>query len=479
MKHKNYLTQVVWLFVLTVGILMVISALPPLKIHFEAKPIDLFSNLRSTANNENKYEDEFDNFLDSLPTDSLSDNTSVGADDNTASLVKSDTVATTQRTLSKEQIKERIKQVHEFPHIEDFSYEQNGLSHFTQSINNINTLNRPVRITYIGDSFIEADIFTQNVRELLQDTYGGCGVGYMALHSDFPGFRRSIVQADNDWTVHNVLSNEEYSHTSLPLQHVRANASGFTQFRGVTKLRNILNWEVSKLAFIADQDATITLKTDSALHTYDVTAGERAQLITLNEPTALLEVKCSSPDVAIWGAWLDAQQGIAVDNISMRGYSGTTIDMIPIDNLQRLDEIIPSDLIILQYGLNRMTPSITNYNDYTTQLVDAINHLRKAFPNTDILIMGISDRCENVNGEIVTMEAVYGMRNAQRKAAIQTGCLFWDTCAAMKSLGGIPQFVEYNWANKDFTHINHAGGRPLAEVFIKALNLKIEEDSAQ
>lgn len=68
-----------------------------------------------------------------------------------------------------------------------------------------------------------------------------------------------------------------------------------------------------------------------------------------------------------------------------------------------------------------------------------------------------------------TMKEVYAMRRAQRAAARESGCLFWDTCEAMKYDGGMTRFVENGWANKDYTHISHAGGRPVARAFVRAL----------
>ena len=41
---------------------------------------------------------------------------------------------------------------------------------------------RPVRIAWLGDSFVEGDILTADLRALLQERYGGCGVGYLAMH---------------------------------------------------------------------------------------------------------------------------------------------------------------------------------------------------------------------------------------------------------------------------------------------------------
>ena len=38
-----------------------------------------------------------------------------------------------------------------------------------------------VRIAVFGDSFIEADIFTADLREMLQKRFGGCGVGFVTI----------------------------------------------------------------------------------------------------------------------------------------------------------------------------------------------------------------------------------------------------------------------------------------------------------
>ena len=40
-----------------------------------------------------------------------------------------------------------------------------------------------VRKAVFGDSFIEADIFTADLREMLQKRFGGCGVGFVTITS--------------------------------------------------------------------------------------------------------------------------------------------------------------------------------------------------------------------------------------------------------------------------------------------------------
>ena len=66
--------------------------------------------------------------------------------------------------------------------IEDYSVSQKGMIKFKAALSQRNI--RPVRIAIIGDSYIEGDIFTQNIREQLQTQYGGKGVGALNLTAE-------------------------------------------------------------------------------------------------------------------------------------------------------------------------------------------------------------------------------------------------------------------------------------------------------
>ena len=62
--------------------------------------------------------------------------------------------------------------------IADFSAgKAGGMDAFYAKLSEVKQLNRPVRIAYFGDSFIEGDILTSNLRELFQQHFGGSGVG--------------------------------------------------------------------------------------------------------------------------------------------------------------------------------------------------------------------------------------------------------------------------------------------------------------
>ncbi len=63
-----------------------------------------------------------------------------------------------------------------------------------------NDSGRKVRIAYYGDSMIDGDLITQDLREHFQDRFGGGGVGFVPITSESAKSRASIVhQFSSDW----------------------------------------------------------------------------------------------------------------------------------------------------------------------------------------------------------------------------------------------------------------------------------------
>ncbi|MBO7291435.1 MAG: hypothetical protein J6U55_02510, partial [Bacteroidaceae bacterium] len=153
--NKNYLTQVVWLVILTIALLVILSLIPPIEINFTTRQIDIFSDLR-TKNIKNNYTEEVIQPSDTIVTNETDSNSSDTIEPDTTIIPPID-IANVKRKAG------------DITLIEDYSTEQNGLDNLLAAIENRNSIHRPVRIAFLGDSFIEADILTQNIRLLLQD----------------------------------------------------------------------------------------------------------------------------------------------------------------------------------------------------------------------------------------------------------------------------------------------------------------------
>ncbi|MBA4146107.1 MAG: hypothetical protein C0523_10105, partial [Cytophaga sp.] len=129
-------------------------------------------------------------------------------------------------------------------------------------------------------------------------------------------------------------------------------------------------------------------------------------------------------------------------------------------------------LIILQYGLNVASEEdTTHYVWYTQKMVRVVNALKESFPGSSILIVSVSDRSSNQEGQFATMATIPDMVEAQRDIARKCKVAFWDLYAAMGGQNSMLKFVEATppLAAKDYTHLTFPGGRKLARLLTETL----------
>ena len=96
--------------------------------------------------------------------------------------------------------------------IEDF--DTTGHSRLTAFYEKLQKGDAPVRIAVMGDSFVEGDILSSDLREKLQLRFGGSGAGFAPMASPLTGFRRTIKTQSKGWELmidwFPLLGNHEY-----------------------------------------------------------------------------------------------------------------------------------------------------------------------------------------------------------------------------------------------------------------------------
>jgi lysophospholipase L1-like esterase len=169
------------------------------------------------------------------------------------------------------------------------------------------------------------------------------------------------------------------------------------------------------------------------------------------------------------GIALEDNTGVVVDNFSLRGNSGMVLDALDLHSCMALRKIRPYDLIILQYGLNVATEQMLEYGWYRDRMVKVIQHIRECFPETDILLLGVSDRSNYRDGAYQTMPEVVSLLKAQYQAAKMAQVPFWSVFDAMGGENAMVRYVDRRWASKDYTHLSFRGGREIATLLFNAL----------
>jgi len=324
-----------------------------------------------------------------------------------------------------------------------------------------------VRIGFYGDSFIEGDILTGNLR----DTLGGPGL--IPLVSEVAKFRTTIQQSFEQWSNKTITAQYETEpvfgpagFSATPLEN------NFAEFRPGKKL---ISLEPAEIFLQADAWRTIQLTVDDSIgQQIEIVPNESLQRIALTrERSQSIRLTVNNADsLGIYGISFEQGNGIFIDNLAMRGNSGMALTRISSKILQSFSKEHPYQLIVLQYGLNVVSEKdSSDYGYYVFGMTRVVEHLKRSMPNATILLLSVSDRSINDNGNYQTMPSVLNMRNAQRRIAKKTGIAFWDMFAAMGGENSMVDLVNRQppLAGKDYTHLNYRGGSFMASKLAKAL----------
>lgn len=336
---------------------------------------------------------------------------------------------------------------------------------------------RTVRIAMLGDSYIEGDIFSQNLRDLLQQRYGGCGVGFMAMHSDFPGFRRSVRQSDSGWTMRDIRNfGRSDTLRTLANCYAKASESATAVFEGTKIFEGTKSWERSRFMFIAPDSGTVCMTVaDGAEQSFRIAPSPDVQTLEVSGSTTKLSIKSDVHGIVALGAWLDSPRGVQVDCMSVRGNSGMGLSGLNRTLSTQMSVQVSYDMIILEFGMNAISAEQTEYNGYAAAMEKSVATIRACYPDADILILGVGDRGTKKGASVESLPAVAAMTQAQRRLAAKTGCLFWDICAAMGGNGAIAEWRERKLVNADYIHLNYEGGAELAALLDKAIQKSLNE----
>ncbi len=355
--------------------------------------------------------------------------------------------------------------------IEDYTVDGAGLSRLRAALQ----FRGSARMAVVGDSYIEGDIFTQDLRAMLQQAYGGSGVGYMSMYSEFPGFRRSVRQSGSGWATYTIgKKGSDNAYQSLSEHYFRPEGNATATYKGTDKIPCASSWDVSRFLFIAPSGGHVVMKAGDESRTYDIKAADSVQCISYTGSISSLTLSTSTSSMIALGVWLDSERGISVDCMSSRGFSGLTLRSINPTLCHEMSRFVGYDLIVLEFGINAMSPKQKNFTVYSDAMVRVIEHVRLCYPHSDILLLGIGDRGEKRGGEVHSMTSVPYMIEAQRTAARTARCLFWDTREAMGGNDAIVEWTRGGMANKDYIHMTHKGGERLAKEFFNALQQMLQ-----
>lgn len=441
---KNYLPYTLWLTLIVLIILLLMNLLPTLSVgDYTLRKVDLLSDARQSP--PQKPEE-----ADSLPPLPMPVAKPAFADTCRSGLTC----------------------------IEDYSDSTyRGMKPFYQALDKMGTLGRPVRIAVFGDSFIEADILTADLREMLQKKFGGCGVGYVDITSQTYGFRPTVKHSFGKWESHAVNDTVYFdrSKQGISNRYFIPAPNAYVELRGQKKYATLLDsCEQTSIYFYAKGDLDLMASiNNSRQEQRQFAPSDDLQTMVVKGKIGTVRWTVKQPGESLfYGIALEGAGGISVDNFAMRASSGLSLRYIPEKTLRDFNKQRPYDLIILQYGLNVATQKGVNYDNYQKGILNAIAHLKKCFPESGFLLLSVGDRdYKTETGELKTMPGIKNLIRYQQHIAAESAVAFWNMYEAMGGEGSMAKLVHAKpaMANYDYTHINFRGGKHLAEILYQTL----------
>ena len=243
-----------------------------------------------------------------------------------------------------------------------------GMTPFYRAIDELTLRPRPVRIAYFGDSFIEGDIMTVDLRQLLQEAYGGHGVGYVSISSAISGYRNSVRHRASGWSNHaltdSVYFNRRFQDISNHYFFAREGAT--VELRGTDLYARLDTCGQSTLFFVSKDSVSISASINGGwVKTQTFDSIGRLSAMHVEGRIGRVRWNVQEADSSLfYGVTMDDTTGIALDNFALRGSSGLNIRSVPMAILRQYAQIRPYDLIVLQYGVNVATKRGVDYSGY-------------------------------------------------------------------------------------------------------------------
>ena len=347
---------------------------------------------------------------------------------------------------------------------------QSSLKDFFRKIYDMRHGNkRKIRIAYFGDSMIEGDLLTQTFRKLLQEEFGGYGVGFVPITSPISKFR-STAYSDfsNGWEDQNFKTSANSKNLFFS-GHLFYGNNDWAEMRDQTLADTAGILEKSLLCGYSKAPATI--KYYNALFAFS--AKEKFNRIVLaNDKRRNVKISVSDSLLPIYGITFESPAGIIVDNFPFRGITGIELDKIDGGLLKAISENNPYDLFIFEYGVNLLfRPYDTNFYWYGNVMSSVIKKVKKYFPGADILLISTADRAFRYDGEYKSAIGIDSLVNVQANTAFENGTSFYNT---FETMGGNNSIIEWANANpsmarSDYVHPNARGTDTLATYLFQSM----------
>lgn len=349
------------------------------------------------------------------------------------------------------------------------------------------------QIVHYGDSQIEGDRITGYVRNRLQLAFNGGGPGFFPIkvvynqnsidittsgnwvrYAFFDRKQRRKVGHDmyGLFATYSRFTNYAKDTTGLPVSKatftIKPSAKSYARLQHYTKFGLLYGNAMGKVKIKVYENGNI-IKTDSLI------SDGKYHNYKLNFATTPKELKIElearvSPD--FYGVTLDADTGVRMDNVAMRGEAGRIFTRMNYENYRQMSVDRQPDLFIFQYGGNTIPYMKTEQQlrEYVEGLIFNMKWVKRANPNAMFMLLGPGDMTTSRNGQRLTYPFLPKLNDLMKEECMKNDVAYFSMYEAMGGENSMISWVKQGMAASDYVHFSPKGTKLISEVFYQCLH---------
>ena len=336
-----------------------------------------------------------------------------------------------------------------------------------------------VRVVHLGASMIGMDDLPSVLRGKFQDRFGDGGAGLVLLQRYMSNYiHRWVDLQGKGWEHcyigylckkdgHYGLGGATFWSTGGASTRIRTRKEGHGSHASHLEVWYAGQPKGGRLKVQVDDQEPVVLDTraetlDDRFHAVDVPDG----------PHAVTVRPGGGGQARAFGVVLETDTGMVWDQFSWLG--AFTKRMHAWDDEHIAAQVKQRDpaLLVFTFGGNdtrRLANRKIKPEQYTAEFVQGIQKVRAGKPDASCLVTAMTDRSRSLDFDVTAV--LDDVVEAQRQAAFQAGCAFFDSFTAMGGKGSLAAWRRKKppLAAPDRKHLNHAGREVLGGWMYDAL----------
>lgn len=355
------------------------------------------------------------------------------------------------------------------------------------------------RWSQFGDSLVVGDTMTGELRRLFQQQFGDGGHGFIYIGQPLRafGFENIRVGASDAWDTRTIVRHAAEGGGTFGLGGAEFRARDASSISIQSPRDGEIGKDIQYLDVLYSTPSgtttgTFRVTSDGATHTerFD-TVPEQSGLQRVEVPRGEHRVSLFgfTPSLRFHGVISETDgPGVVVDNIGQVSAREEHLLKIDPDHWRQQLHLRDPDVVSFFYGVNAASSNgarLEGRGNYAANYREVLRRATDGASQRDCLVMSLLTRGTREGGSISPTGAVAVLNRAQRRAALASGCAFFDTTALMGGPDGTKKWADGKptLLGADLAHPTPAGYREIArrlyadvlDGFIAYLERRIEQ----